>query len=50
MSACLKVRPVGMPEITMESSKIWEEVIYAVKLHFQAQYGELGDIIPDFPP
>ena len=37
-----------MPKITMESRKRWEEVIYAIKLHFHAQYGELGDIIPDF--
>jgi hypothetical protein len=47
MSATMKVRPVGMPEITMDSSKRWGEVIYAIKLYFHAQYGELGDIIPD---
>ena len=38
---------MGMPEITIESSKRWGEIIYALKLHFHAQYGELGDIIPD---
>ena len=38
---------MGMPEITMDSSKRWGEVIYAIKLYFHAQYGELGDIIPD---
>ena len=47
MLASLKVRPVGMPEITMDSSKRWAEVLYAIKLHFHSQYGELGDIIPD---
>jgi hypothetical protein len=36
-----------MPEITMESSKRSGEVLYAIKLHFHAQYGELGDIILD---
>ena len=36
-----------MPEITMDSSKRWAEVTYAIKLHLHAQYGELGDIIPD---
>ena len=36
-----------MPEITMESSKRWGEVSYAIKLHLHDKYGELGDIIPD---
>jgi hypothetical protein len=47
MASSMKVRPVGMPEIMMESSKRWGEVIYAIKLHFHEKFGALGDIIPD---
>ena len=43
----MEIRPAGMPEINMESSKRWGEVMYAIKLYFHAQFGELGDIIPD---
>jgi Zinc knuckle len=43
----MKVRPVGLPEITMETSKRWGEVYYAIKLYFHEKYGALGDIIPD---
>ena len=42
MSTSLKVRPVGMPEITVESSKRWGEVLYAIKLHFNASMGNLA--------
>jgi hypothetical protein len=47
MASSMKVRPAGLPEITMETSKRWSEVYYAIKLYFHEKYGALGDIIPD---
>jgi hypothetical protein len=46
MASRMKVRPTGLPEITMETSKRWGEVYYAIKLYFHEKYGALGDIIP----
>jgi hypothetical protein len=44
MSTSLKVRSVRMPKITMDSSKRWGDVLYAIKLQ---PVERLDDIIPD---